>query len=125
MTPSSHRYFKEVEMREEGGTPAIIGSIRAGLVVQLKEAIGCQEIMAREKQLVERVFSKWKDIPEVHLCVMMSVCCIEVRVYCFIFCAHSWLWLVPIPSHGSLCFHSWYGTGTVADTSITTLYVQC
>ena len=63
-------------MREEGGTPAIIGSIRAGLVVQLKEAIGCQEIMAREKQLVERVFSKWKDIPEVHLCVTMSVCCI-------------------------------------------------
>ena len=65
VTPSSHRYFKEIEMREEGGTPAIIGSIRAGLAMQLKEAVGCEEIMALEEKLVRRVLSKWKDIPEV------------------------------------------------------------
>ena len=65
VTPRDHRYFKEVELREEGGTPSIVGSIRAGLVVQLKEAIGSKQVMEREKQLVERVLSKWKDIPEV------------------------------------------------------------
>ena len=65
MTPSDHRYFKEVELREEGGTPAIVGSIRAGLVVQLKEAVGGEEIMVRERETVERVFSHWSQVPEV------------------------------------------------------------
>lgn len=65
MTPSGHRYLKEVELREEGGTPAIVGSIRAGLVVQLKEAVGSEEIAARERMTVERVFATWRDIPEV------------------------------------------------------------
>lgn len=37
VTHGTHRYLKEVEMREEGGTPAIVESIRAGLVFQLKE----------------------------------------------------------------------------------------
>ena len=65
VTPSNHRYFKEVEVREEGGTPSIVGSIRAGLVVQLKETVGTTVIMDREKQLVDRVLSKWNDITEV------------------------------------------------------------
>ena len=65
VTPSNHRYFKEVELREEGGTPSIVGSIRAGLVVQLKEVVGSAEIMRREEQMVERVLSKWSSIPEV------------------------------------------------------------
>ena len=37
MTENSHRYLKEIEMREESGTPAIVGDIRAGLVFQLKQ----------------------------------------------------------------------------------------
>jgi hypothetical protein len=35
------------EHREEGGTPAIIESIRAGLVFQLKEAVGAERSAAR------------------------------------------------------------------------------
>ena len=38
-------------MREEGGTPAIVESIRAGLVFQLKQAVGTSSIMDREHQL--------------------------------------------------------------------------
>jgi selenocysteine lyase/cysteine desulfurase len=34
-----HRYLARPVHREEGGTPAIIESIRAGLVFQLKEAV--------------------------------------------------------------------------------------
>ena len=37
VTENSHRYLKEIEMREEAGTPAIVGAIRAGLVFQLKQ----------------------------------------------------------------------------------------
>ena len=36
VTSKGHHYFKNIETREEGGTPNIIGSIRAGLAMQLK-----------------------------------------------------------------------------------------
>ncbi|NUT07430.1 MAG: aminotransferase class V-fold PLP-dependent enzyme, partial [Hamadaea sp.] len=35
-----HHYLADPAHREEGGTPAIVGDIRAGLVFQLKEAVG-------------------------------------------------------------------------------------
>ena len=37
VTDNSHRYLREIEIREEGGTPAIVESVRAGMVFQLKE----------------------------------------------------------------------------------------
>ena len=52
MTENSHRYLKDIEMREEGGTPAIIESIRAGLVFQLKDAVGTKRIAERDQQLI-------------------------------------------------------------------------
>ena len=36
MTETGHRYLDNIEEREEGGTPAIVGSIRAALAFQLK-----------------------------------------------------------------------------------------
>ena len=39
MTHDTHKYIDDIEEREEGGTPAIVESIRAGLVFQLKEVI--------------------------------------------------------------------------------------
>ena len=42
VNPVEHRYLADPEHREEGGTPAIVESIRAGLVFQLKEAVGCR-----------------------------------------------------------------------------------
>lgn len=55
VTPSTQSYFKEPEFREEGGTPNIIGCIRAGLAIQLKEAVGSDYIMEREKQIAKQV----------------------------------------------------------------------
>ncbi|RNA01602.1 hypothetical protein BpHYR1_038642 [Brachionus plicatilis] len=48
VTKNDHRYLKNDEMREEGGTPAIVESIRAGLVFQLKNAIGIDTILNKE-----------------------------------------------------------------------------
>src|SRR5215468_10175160 len=48
---AEHRYLTDPVHREEGGTPAIIESIRAGLVFQLKEAVGADAI--RERELVD------------------------------------------------------------------------
>jgi len=54
-----HAYLDEIEHREEGGTPAIVESIRAGLVFQLKEAVGPAEIRRREESFVSRAVSAW------------------------------------------------------------------
>jgi selenocysteine lyase/cysteine desulfurase len=53
VTQKDHRYLLNEEMREEGGTPAIIESIRAGLVFQFKNAIGIQNIKERKKIINE------------------------------------------------------------------------
>ena len=37
MTHETHTYVDDIEEREEGGTPAIVESIRAGMVFQLKQ----------------------------------------------------------------------------------------
>jgi hypothetical protein len=49
--------------REEGGTPAIIESIRAGLVFQLKEAVGAEAIRERELELLQRAIASWSTNP--------------------------------------------------------------
>ena len=64
VTASSHRYLKEVEMREEGGTPSIVGAVRAGLAMQLKEAVGSDVIMALEEDLCRHVFCQWEGVEE-------------------------------------------------------------
>ncbi|CAH1267774.1 Hypp3789 [Branchiostoma lanceolatum] len=59
----THRYLQNVETREEGGTPAIVESIRAGLVFQLKQAIGSDLIMRREQELCKKAFDFWLGNP--------------------------------------------------------------
>ena len=51
MRREAHRYLHEPELREEGGTPNIVGSIRTGLVFQLKMAITPELIMEKEHSL--------------------------------------------------------------------------
>lgn len=58
--PGHHCYVEDPERREEGGTPAIIESIRAGLVFQLKEAVGWQTIREREESFVRRAIDSWR-----------------------------------------------------------------
>ena len=63
VTPDDHRYLKETELREEGGTPAIVESIRAGLIMQLKNAVGCDYIVQREHHLMELAKLKLAAVP--------------------------------------------------------------
>lgn len=63
----NHRYLSDQEMREEGGTSAIVESIRAGLVFKLKDSISAEWIMQREETLVQRAYSKWLNVPEIVL----------------------------------------------------------
>merc|ERR1719228_1967362 len=58
VTEPDHHYLKEPEVREEGGTPAIVESIRAGLVLKLKDSVGAKLIMDREERLREQALSR-------------------------------------------------------------------
>jgi selenocysteine lyase/cysteine desulfurase len=59
VNPVDHRYLSDIEHREEGGTPAIIESIRAGMVFQLKRAVGTEAIKDREEGLTGRAIASW------------------------------------------------------------------
>jgi selenocysteine lyase/cysteine desulfurase len=59
VNPEQHHYLSDPVHREEGGTPAIIESIRAGLVFQLKAAVGVDVIRAHEEDFVRRAISAW------------------------------------------------------------------
>ncbi len=67
VNPSEHRYLADPVQREEGGTPAIIESIRAGLVFQLKEAVGIAAIEAREAALLTRAMTVWRAEPALQI----------------------------------------------------------
>jgi selenocysteine lyase/cysteine desulfurase len=60
VNPLEHRYLDEVEHREEGGTPAIVESIRAGLVFQLKTTVGADAIRRREESFIRRAVERWR-----------------------------------------------------------------
>ncbi|MGW0432988.1 aminotransferase class V-fold PLP-dependent enzyme [Micromonospora sp. NPDC003197] len=62
-----HRYLRDPVHREEGGTPAIVESIRAGLVFQLKQAVGTELIRAREEQFRRTAISAWSDNPAIEI----------------------------------------------------------
>jgi selenocysteine lyase/cysteine desulfurase len=60
VTPTSHTYTSNIVEREEGGTPAIIETIRAGLVFQLKDRVGAANIVRLESDYVRRAIARWR-----------------------------------------------------------------
>jgi selenocysteine lyase/cysteine desulfurase len=67
VNPLEHRYLDDPAHREEGGTPAIVESIRAGLVFQLKQAVGVDTIRAREELLLRRAVDAWRRQPAIEI----------------------------------------------------------
>ncbi|MEM1112207.1 MAG: aminotransferase class V-fold PLP-dependent enzyme [Pseudomonadota bacterium] len=67
VTPQDHRFLDDAERREEGGTPAIVESIRAGLVFKLQQQVGTDVIEAREKRFVQRALARLADCPELDI----------------------------------------------------------
>jgi selenocysteine lyase/cysteine desulfurase len=67
VNPAEHLYLTDVERREEGGTPAIVESIRAGLVFGLKEAVGVEAIREREESFIHRAIARWSANPNLEI----------------------------------------------------------
>ncbi len=67
VSPDHHTYITDQEHREEGGTPAIIGSIRAGLVFKLKDEVGPDRIRGLEHHFIRRAIDSWKTNPSIDI----------------------------------------------------------
>ncbi len=67
VNPSEHRYLTDPAQREEGGTPAIIDSIRAGLVFQLKQQVGVEVIKTHEAHYLRKAVAAWRDEPGIEI----------------------------------------------------------
>ena len=65
--PTGHRYLTDPVAREEGGTPAIVESIRAGLVFAVKDAVGASRIEEREHELWQRARERWGSTPRIEI----------------------------------------------------------
>jgi selenocysteine lyase/cysteine desulfurase len=62
---TEQQYLTDPIAREEGGTPDIIGAIRAGLAFQLKQAVGAELIEAREQAFWTQASDSWRDNPRI------------------------------------------------------------
>lgn len=67
VSPWGHVYSESLADREEGGTPNVLGDIRAGLALLIKEALGCDWLAARQSALRERALRVWRENPYLEL----------------------------------------------------------
>jgi selenocysteine lyase/cysteine desulfurase len=67
VNPLEHKYLDDPVHREEGGTPAIVESIRAGLVFGLKSAVGVDVIRGREDMFLRRAIAAWQAEPAIEI----------------------------------------------------------
>lgn len=67
VSPTEHEYVRDTSHRETGGTPPIVGSIQAGLVFDLKHAIGTERIRRVEAGYLKRALDAWTHDPALHI----------------------------------------------------------
>ena len=67
VSPDGELYAPDPVMREEGGTPSIVESIRAGLAFQMKRDVGTDTIHERHARVHARVQRRWRDHPTLEL----------------------------------------------------------
>jgi len=57
-----HSYFEDIEVREDGGTPGFLQTIKAALVVRLKEEMTVEAMEAREAEMVDYTFERLSNV---------------------------------------------------------------
>jgi selenocysteine lyase/cysteine desulfurase len=62
-----HKFVSDIEQRESGGTPGILQTIKTALAIQLKEEMGVEAIMTKERQINEVFFSRLQSINNVKI----------------------------------------------------------
>lgn len=67
VSPWAHDYSADVAVREEAGTPNVVGDIRAALCFLVKEAIGQDFMDRRHEELRQRALRVWSANPNIEI----------------------------------------------------------
>ncbi|MBN9021843.1 MAG: aminotransferase class V-fold PLP-dependent enzyme [Rhizobiales bacterium] len=67
VSPSAHTYSADLAVREEAGTPNVVGDIRAALAFLVKDAIGQAFVDARHEALRQRAVATWARNPNIEI----------------------------------------------------------
>ena len=62
-----HRYIEEIEMREDGGTPAFLQTMKVALCFELKAQMGVQKMLQREEEMLALIWERFDQLPELHV----------------------------------------------------------
>ena len=62
-----HRYIDDIEAREDGGTPAFLQTIKVALCIKLKEQMGVDNMLKREKEILNIIWEKLSPIQNIHI----------------------------------------------------------
>ncbi len=62
-----HSFIDDIEVREDGGTPAFLQTIKAALAVTLKDAMGIERMLAREHEIVPKIMDGLRRVPRLHV----------------------------------------------------------
>ncbi|RZN82716.1 MAG: aminotransferase class V-fold PLP-dependent enzyme [Winogradskyella sp.] len=62
-----HKYIDNIEEREDGGTPGFLQTIKTALSIKLKEQMGVENILKREHELVDIIFSRLEPIKNINI----------------------------------------------------------
>lgn len=62
-----HKYFDNIEDREDGGTPGFLQTIRTALAIKLKEQMGVDKMLEREHEVLDQVFTRLGDVSNINI----------------------------------------------------------
>jgi selenocysteine lyase/cysteine desulfurase len=63
----SYKYVDDIELREDGGTPGFLQTIRTALALELKAQMGIDNILKREQELTSLAFAELQKIPSIKI----------------------------------------------------------
>ncbi|MFS4449008.1 aminotransferase class V-fold PLP-dependent enzyme [Maribacter sp. 2307UL18-2] len=61
------KYNEDIELREDGGTPAFLQTIKVALCIRLKEEMGVENIQKREKEILKILWDALNRMPRLHI----------------------------------------------------------
>jgi selenocysteine lyase/cysteine desulfurase len=62
-----HEYTIDIEQREDGGTPPFLQGIKAAMCIRLKEEMGVENIIHREKEILQIIFNRFSKIKNIEV----------------------------------------------------------
>ena len=62
-----HEYVKNIEQREDGGTPPFLQGIKAAMCVKLKEEMGVEPMLSREEEMLRIIFDRFSKMKNIEV----------------------------------------------------------